>query len=206
MQTQELEWDKGMVVQYGVDVIVPEHARLEIPLHHSRELCARPGGLVIRQLPEFIQFQYDTIRQEQAQEIEHFSVEEQHVFGSHLVPCLHLEYLTADPYQGLADTIHQIGKPYCDLRLEDYLVFTDMVQSLGLDAGNCEVHRRPRPRVVQKACLIYDAKNTLRTVGVIDTKNTVIALEPSTFFGLVHSLDGIPLHSEERFVKHFSMP
>ncbi len=118
MQTQELEWDKGMVVQYGVDVIVPEHARLEIPLHHSRELCARPGGLAIRQLPEFIQFQYDTIRQEQAQEIEHFSVEEQHVFGSHLVPCLHLEYLTADPYQGLADTIHQIGKPYCDWRLE----------------------------------------------------------------------------------------
>ena len=107
-----------MVVQYGVDVIVPEHARLEIPLHHSRELCARPGGLAIRQLPEFIQFQYDTIRQEQAQEIEHFSVEEQHVFGSHLVPCLHLEYLTADPYQGLADTIHQIGKPYCDWRLE----------------------------------------------------------------------------------------
>lgn len=204
MQTQELEWDKSMVAQYGVDVVVPEHARLEIPLYYSREVVSRPGGLAIRQLPEFIQFQYDTIRQEQAQEIEHFSPEEQDVFGSHWVPTLHLEFLLADPYQALADIIHRIHKPYCEWSLDDYLMFTDTVQAMALDGGNCEVHRRGSPLVVQRACLIYDAKDTLRTVGLIDAKEALVALEPAVFFGLVQSLERVPLHSEAHFVKHFA--
>ena len=204
MQTQELEWNKGMVAQYGVDVVVPEHARLEIPLYHAREVVSRPGGLAIRQLPEFIQFQYDAIRQEQAQEMEHFSVEEQNVFGSHLVPRLHLEFLLADTYQALADIIHNIDKPYCEWSLNDYLMFTDTVQAMALDGGNCEVQRRASPLVVQRACLIYDAKNALRVVGLIDTKEALVALEPNVFFGLVQSLEGVPLHSEAHFVKHFT--
>lgn len=192
-----------MIVQYGVDVCIPDRARLELPLYHSREVCARPGGLVIKQLPDFIQFQQDAIRSEQAQEIEHFSEEEQDVFGSHLVPRLYLERLTADPYRGLAETIHRIGKPYNAWSMGDYLIFTDMVEALGLDAGNCEVHRRPRNSPVLRARLIYDAKDALRTVGILDEKDVLSSLEPRAFFGLVQSVDGIPLYTEALFVEHW---
>lgn len=202
MHTQELEWDKDMVAQYGVDICVPEHARLEIPLYHAKEICARPGGMSIKQLPEFIQFQQETIRAEQAQEILHFSHEEQQVFGSHLVPRLYLERLTADPYRGLAETIHRIGKPYVEWSMGDYLLLTDMVESLGLDAGNCEVHRRPNVGPVIRACLIYDAKDTLRTVGLMDTKQQLSALDPVEFFGLAQSVEGIPLNTEALFIEH----
>jgi hypothetical protein len=84
----------------------------------------------------------------------------------------------------------------------DYLVFTDMVMALGLDAGNCEVHRRPSMGPVVRACLIYDAKDTLRTVGLLDDKKLLSALEPSEFFGLAQSIDGIPLYTEAIFIAH----
>lgn len=202
MHTQELEWNKDMVTQYGVDVLVPDRARLEIPLFHTREWCARPGGMAIRQLPDFIQFQQDIIQNEQKEELLHFSEEEQRVFGSHLVPRLYLERLTADPYRGLAETIHQIGKPYDAWTMRDYLKLTDMIESLGLDAGNCEVHRRLSAVPVTRACLIYDAKDVLRAVGLMSRTHVLSTLEPLEFFGLVQSLDGIPLNTETVFVEY----
>lgn len=202
MHTQELEWNKDMVAQYGVDVCIPERARLEIPLYHAREVCARPGGMSIKQLPDFIQFQQDAIRAEQAQEIAHFSEEEQHVFGSHLVPRLYLEKLTGDSYRGLSEIIHGIAKPYNAWTMGDYLRLTDMVESLGLDAGNCEVHRRASVGPIVRACMIYDAKDVLRTVALMDSHQLLSALEPVEFFGLAQSLDGIPLYTEAIFIEH----
>lgn len=202
MHTQELEWNKDMVTQYGVTVCIPERVRLEIPLHHFREVCSKPGGLVIKQLPEFIQFQQDAIRMEQAQEIEHFNEEEQSVFGSHLIPYLYLERLTADSYQGLSEIIHRIGKPYCDWTMADYLMLTDTIESMSLDAGDCEVHRRPRVNPTAQACLIYDAKDTLRAVGILDNRNLLSSMEPAEFFGLVQSIEGLPLYTEAFFVEY----
>lgn len=205
MHTQELEWDKGMVTQYGVNVCIPDRARLEIPLHHFREVCEKPGGFVIKQLPEFIQFQQDAIRTEQAQEIEHFSDEEQRVFGSHLTPYLYLERLTGDPYRGLCETIHRIGKPYTQWTMADYLTLTDMIESLGLDGGNCEVHRRSRACPTVQACLIYDGRDTLRAVGILDSHNLLSAMEPCEFFGLAQSIEGLPLYTEACFVEHCAL-
>lgn len=202
MQMQELQWDAATISQYGVNLGIKKYAALNIPLYKTRVVSGRPGGVAIKQLPEYILDQYKNILDEQEQEKQHFSKEEQIVFGSNEVPHLRVERLSSDTFHRLADIIHGIGKNYTEWTIEDYLSFTDALISLEVDGSHCEVHRKPTDATMLKVCLIYDYNNVIQTVGILDVQNTMFTMGPDEFFCLAQSIDGIPLHNEKVLVAY----